>query len=127
MGSRILVIDDDVAVRKSFTLALEDTDYQVDTAESGMKGIEMVEKGKYALIYLDLKMPNLNGVETLCKLREIDTNVPVYIVTAFHNEFFSQLQGAVNNGIEFEVLQKPIGSDKILLVTQSVLGEPIEY
>lgn len=127
MGSRILVIDDDVAIRKSFILALEDTEYQVDTAESGMKGIEMVEKEKYALIYLDLKMPNLNGVETLCQLREIDTNVPVYIITAFHKEFFNQLQSAAKKGIEFEVLQKPIGSDKILLVTQSALGKTIEY
>ncbi|MBC8458237.1 MAG: response regulator, partial [Deltaproteobacteria bacterium] len=110
------MIDDDESIRKSFSLALEDTEYQVDTVESGEKGIEMEQNNKYDLIFLDLKMPGLNGVETLRELRKIDKDVPVYIVTAFHKEFFEGLKSAGEDGIDFEVVKKPIGSDDIVLV-----------
>jgi DNA-binding response OmpR family regulator len=124
---RILVIDDEKSVRKSFILALEDTEYIVDTAESGEIGIKMILKMEYDLIYLDLKMPGLNGVETLKELRKIDEDVPVYIVTAFRKEFFEQLKGLQEEGINFEILNKPISSDEIVLVTKSVLKGPVAF
>jgi len=127
MNKRILVIDDDESIRKSFTLALEDTAYQVDTAESGEKGIEMEQQEKYNLIFLDLKMPGLNGVETLRELRKIDKDVPVYIVTAFHKEFFEGLKSAGEDGIDFEVVKKPIGGDEIVLVANSALEGATAY
>ncbi len=65
MGKHILVIDDDEAIRGSFQLALEDTDYNVDTSESAKEGIEKVQSKKYDLIFLDLKMPGRSGIETL--------------------------------------------------------------
>ena len=127
MNKRILVIDDDESIRKSFILALEDTDYQVDIAESGEKGIEMEHKDKYDLIFLDLKMPGLNGVETLRELRKMDMDVPVYIVTAFHKEFFEGLKSAGEDGIDFEVVKKPIGGDDIVLVAKSALEGATAY
>ena len=122
MNKRILVIDDDEAIRKSFVLALEDNVYQVDTAESGENGIEKVQISNYDLIFLDLKMPGLNGVETLRELRKINSLVPVYIVTTFHKEFFKGLSLLSQDGIEFELLRKPIGSDEIVELTESMLG-----
>jgi len=127
MDKRILVVDDDIAIRKSFLLALEDTGYQVEAVESGEKGIEKKKTGNYDLIFLDLKMPGLNGVETLMELRKLDREVPVYIVTAFHKEFLDQLNDAMNNGIDFEVLQKPIGGEQIVLVAKSVLEGPVPH
>ena len=121
MNKRILVIDDDAGVRKAFALALEDTQYMVDAAESGEKGIDMEQNNKYDLIFLDLKMPGLNGVETLRELRKITKDTPVYIVTAFYKEFFEGLKSAEEDGIDFQVLKKPIGSDEIVLVSKSVL------
>ena len=127
MKKRILVIDDDAAIRKSFVLAIEDMPYHVDTAESGEKGIELGEKNKYDLIFLDLKMPGINGVETLRKLRKTAKEVPVYIVTAFHKEFFDELKGASEDGIDFEILTKPVGNKEITLVTKGVLEGPVSY
>jgi CheY-like chemotaxis protein len=123
MAKRILVIDDDEAVRKSFLLALEDTAYTVETADSGEQGIEKAGADRYHLVFLDLKMPGLNGVETMRGLREIDQEVPIYIVTGFHQEFFSQLKEADEEGINFQVLQKPISNTQITLLAESVLGE----
>jgi len=121
MNKRILVIDDDEAIRKSFLLALEDTSYRVDAVESGEKGIEKVTDTGYDLVFLDLKMPGLNGVQTLKRLREMDAKVPVYIVTAFHKEFFKDLKLLSEDDIAFDLLRKPIGSDEIVLLTESIL------
>jgi CheY-like chemotaxis protein len=127
MNKRVLVIDDEEAIRKSFLLALEDVEYRVDTAESGERGIDMVKKGPYDLIYLDLKMPGINGVETLRQIRKRDKDVPIYIITAFYAEFFEELKNSQEEGIHFQVLQKPISSEQIVLVTRSVLEGPVEY
>jgi CheY-like chemotaxis protein len=127
MSKKILVIDDDEAIRKSFELALEDTRLQVRTAESGARGIEMEQAHPSDLIFLDLKMPGLNGVQTLLELRRLRSGVPIYIITAFHAEFFDELKQAEEDGIDFEVLRKPISSEQIELVTQSVLEQPKAY
>jgi len=126
-GKRILVIDDEPAIRKSFILALEDTEYSVDTAESGEKGIEKERENYYDLIFLDLNMPGLNGVETLRILRTIDDKVPVYIVTAFYHDFLHQLKDLENEIINFELIQKPIGQDQIVLAVKSILEGPITF
>jgi CheY-like chemotaxis protein len=121
MTFKVLVIDDDIAIRKSFLLALEDSGYQVDTAEDGLAGIEMFTRDGHDLIFLDLKMPGINGVETLQRIREHDGQVPVYIVTAFHQEFLEELQICSERGVAFELLRKPIRGDQIEALCQSVL------
>lgn len=123
----ILVIDDEEAVRKSFVLALEDTGYQIHTADSGDNGIKKIEKIKYDLIFLDLKMPGKDGTETLQEIRKLSKNVPVYIVTAYHKEFFDKLKVLRDKGFTFELLEKPIGVDEINLITKAAFEGPILY
>ena len=122
MSKQVLVVDDDPAIRRSFVLALEDTDCRVDTAESGEQGIEKASKNEYDLIFLNLKMPGMNGIETLREIRRIDEKTPVYIVTAFHKEYFDNIKTAAEDGVAFEVLKKPLWSDEIRMVTKSILG-----
>ena len=121
MTKRILVIDDEDAIRKSFELALEDSGYAVNTASSGKEGLEMLKRDPYDLVFLDLKMPHMTGVETLREIRKLDEDIPVYIVTAFYGEFFDELQHMAEAGTEFEVLNKPVDGDMILKLCQGVL------
>ena len=121
MSKRVLVIDDDLAIRKSFTLALEDANCQVDTAESGEAGIDKVFNTEYDLIFLDLKMPGINGVETLIRLRDGGQRMPIYIITAFHKEFMNQLRVATDKKYEFEVIQKPIENQVLVRITKAIL------
>ncbi len=123
----ILVIDDEEAVRRSFELALEDSGYQVTTVDSGEKGIEEILHKEYSLVFLDLKMPGMNGVKTLKKIREISMKLPVYIVTAFHKEFLTELDDVRKEGLPFQLLRKPIGSIEILALAQSVLDKPVQF
>jgi len=127
MTKQVLVIDDDEAIRKSFILALEDTGYSIDTTESGGKGIKLFERNKYNLIFLDLKMPGLNGVETLRELRKLDDNVLIYIITAFYGDYFPELQKAIEDKIDFEVLRKPLNNEQIILFTKSMLNKSAKY
>ncbi len=121
MSKRILVIDDDLAVRKSFALTLDDAGWQVDTAESGEEGIDKASNTEYDLIFLDLKMPGINGVETLIRLRDDGHKMPIYIITAFHEEFMDQLRVAADEGYDFEVMQKPIMSEDLVTITEAIL------
>jgi DNA-binding response OmpR family regulator len=121
MGKKIIVIDDESAIRKSFELALEDSEFEVNTASSGKEGLEMLKQGSYDLVFLDLKMPGMNGVETLREIRKRDKKIPVYIVTAFYGEFFDELSSMAEGGTEFEVLNKPVDGDTILKLCQAVL------
>jgi CheY-like chemotaxis protein len=123
----ILVIDDEEAVRRSFELALEDTDYSVVTVDRGEKGVQEVQNNTYHLIFLDLKMPGMNGVQTLRGIREHFPDVPVYIVTAFHKEFLSELDDVRKDGIVFQLLRKPLGNVEIQAVAQSVLDAPVSF
>jgi DNA-binding response OmpR family regulator len=121
MSKRILVIDDDAAVRKSFALTLDDAGWQVETVESGEAGVDKASNTEYDLIFLDLKMPGINGVETLIRLRDNGHTMPVYIITAFHEEFMDQLRVAADEGYEFEVMQKPIEGQDLVRITKAIL------
>ena len=122
MTKSILVIDDDQAIRDSFVLSLLEAPYQVDTAPSGEEGIEMVRKSDYDIIFLDLKMPGLDGVETMRELRKINKDTTIYILTAFYGDFVERLKEALKDGIEFEIMRKPITGDQIRLILESILG-----
>ena len=127
MSRSILVIDDDEAVRKAFKLALEDSEYSVDVADSGEEGVAKIREKVYDLVFLDMKMPGMNGSETLRELRDVNDGVPVYIVTAFHKEFLLDLQSLRRDGIKFDLLRKPLGAEEIAMLAKGMLKGPVEY
>ena len=127
MSIHILVIDDEEAIRKSFILALQGTGYNVETAESGEQGIEKARETKFHLIFLDLRMPGLNGIQTLRKLWEIGQTVPIYITTAFYDDFCERLQCAADDAISFYLLKKPVDLDEIRSIARVVSEHPIRF
>ena len=82
---------------------------------------------KYDLIFLDLRMPGMNGFETLRELRKLDEHVPVYIITAFQDEFLKELKAAAEEGLAFQLLCKPVGFDEILAITKGILEGVSQY
>ena len=118
---RVLVIDDEASVRDAFVDALEDMPYVVAAASGGEEGLSIAQSDPADLIFLDLKMPGMDGVEVLHHIRALDEVVPVYIVTAFHAEFLDRLQAAEEEGLAFQLLHKPIGQEAIRKVATAVL------
>ncbi len=121
MNKHILVIDDDIGIRESLSLVLGDAGYQVDTVESGEEGIQKVKRNNYDLIFLDIKMAGMDGIETLQEIRKMGKKIPVYIITAFQREYFRQLEDAKQDGMDFEVLEKPFDRKRLLSLVKSIL------
>ena len=120
---RVLVIDDEQSVRDAFSDALEGAPYDDDTASCGADGVCLVKQHKYDLVFLDLKMPGMDGVETLRALHEHECRAEIYIVTAFHPEFLDRLEAAEREGLRFELVCKPIGQDGIREIARTCLSE----
>src|SRR5689334_13333843 len=104
----ILIIDDDEGVRASFLAALEYGDYHPYAAASGLAGIESAQRERPDLIFLDLNMTGLDGVQTLERLRALYPDVPIYVVTGFAGEFLEPLRALRSRGAAFELARKPL-------------------
>jgi CheY-like chemotaxis protein len=123
---RILVVDDDHFARLAFVYALKDTPHEVETAASGEEAVHRVGQHPYDLFFLDLKMPGMDGVETLRALRKCCPDAPVYIVTAYRDEFMKRLKEASAEGLRFEVAEKPLDGARIVAIVEGVLNGPTQ-
>lgn len=86
MGEKILVIDDERHIVDALKLFLEMKGYQVMATTSVLEGIEMVKTEKPRVIFLDITMPEMTGIEALKKIREIDKEVGIIMATAVIDE-----------------------------------------
>ena len=80
---RILLVDDENGFRRPMEFWLKAKGYQVTGAASGEEGLALIERERPTLVYLDMKMPGLNGIETLKRIREKDKTLPVIMITAY--------------------------------------------
>lgn len=80
---KILVVEDDMPIRNLYKEELLDEGFEVVTAPDGVAGYEMFRKEKPDLITIDLKMPNMNGLELLDKIRKEDREIPIIIYSAY--------------------------------------------
>ena len=81
--AKIAIIEDDIAISQMYSIKFEAEGYEVETAENGKLGLELIEKMKPDMVLLDLMMPEMNGDEMLTKLRATDwgKNIKVIILT----------------------------------------------
>ena len=94
--------------------------YQFERAKNGQEAVDMVEKGEYDLVLMDIKMPIMDGLEATKKIKETHPSLPIIALTA--NAFDSDRQMAFDAGCD-EFLSKPISSDLCLKTITKVLGE----
>jgi len=123
MARTILIVDDDNTTRDIFHTALEKTPYEIFSAISGEDCLEKVGMIQPDLIFLDLQMPGIDGLETMRKFREMDIDAHVYIVTAFMPEYLDRLAQAAKTG-SFGLAQKPMSIEQIRSIASGVLEKP---
>ncbi len=80
---KILVVDDEENIRLLFKEELEDEGFQVDLARNGEEALKKVSQFKPDLITLDIKMPGMDGIETLKRIRETERQLPVVLCSAY--------------------------------------------
>ena len=83
---KVLVVDDEPDFLKIIRKRLETSNFQVITAGNGKEALDKIKKDKPDAVFLDILMPELDGLETLRKIRRKTKDLPVFIVTAFSNE-----------------------------------------
>ena len=119
---RVLVIDDDSGVRESFRAALEDAGYEVTTVDNGRAGIESAQAERPDLVFLDLKMPGMSGVETLRELNAACPRIPVYVVTGFYGDYLAPLRELQSRGVDFNLARKPLSATEIKAIAAGRIG-----
>ena len=114
----ILVVDDEPIMQEILGDFLREEGYSIDIAGSGEEGVELAQKSSYDCAIVDLMMPGIDGSETMQKLREIDTSLPVIVVTAFAS--VESAVEAMKRGA-FEYITKPFKNDEVLVVLQKAI------
>jgi two-component system response regulator PilR (NtrC family) len=117
---RILVVDDDQSLREFLAITLARDGFEVETAASGPEGLAKVAETPVDLALVDLKMPGMDGLETLRRLKEANETISVVIVTAFSTTA-TAIQ-ALKEGA-YDYLIKPFKVDELKLVVQKALEE----
>jgi CheY-like chemotaxis protein len=79
----VLVVDDEPDFRELMTFWLSSRGYSVITASDGPHGIEMVKKKKPDIVFMDLRMPGMDGIEAIDGIRKFDKDVPIIIISAY--------------------------------------------
>ena len=114
---RILIIDDDQSLLESYTVLLED-EFQVSTAESGERGLDLLRHEDVHLVLLDVRLPDINGLEVLRRIKALDENVDVIMITAVKDVRVAV--EAIKLGA-YDYLEKPFEIDEILSLLRRTL------
>ena len=113
---KILIIDDERAIRNSMKELLVDDGYDVDLAENGVQGCQMVDKEKYDVIFCDIKMPEMDGLEVLDRLIEMGVESAIVMISG---------HGDINTAVDcikkgaFDFIEKPLDLNRILITIKN--------
>ena len=116
--AKILVIDDERAIRNTLKEILEMESHEVETAENGRIALDKAKQQQYDLIFSDIKMPEMDGMELLTALREAEIDCPVVMISG---------HGTIETAVEcikkgaFDFIIKPIDLNRLLITTKNAL------
>ncbi|MBA7604266.1 Response regulator MprA [subsurface metagenome] len=105
MMKKVLIVDDDPNIRLIFKETLKMDGYNVVTASTGIKALELMLEDNFNLLILDIKMPDIHGLEVLSLIRESGNNIPIIICTAFEG---MKDDFVIKSSNIFEYLVKPV-------------------
>lgn len=111
--ARILICDDDDAVREVIQAALSETGHAIDAARDGMEAMEFVKKNKYDLLILDRNMPRLNGLQVLQLLRASPATKTLKVLMCTSAGMIGEVDEAFGAGAD-DYIVKPIDLDRLI-------------
>ena len=107
----ILIVDDDPIIRQLFVQSLDGLGHELTTSANGVEALEFVTRKRFDLIFLDLLMQGIDGAELFGRIRQIDKQIPVVIITGYPDS--EVMKRAIEHG-SFMVMNKPFTDDDIL-------------
>jgi len=119
---RVLIVDDEKNIRLTLSQTLESLELESDTAANGEEALALLEQRKFGLILLDLKMPGMDGMEVLRRVREVHPNIRVIIITAY-GTIESAVEAMRLGAVDF--IQKPFAPAEIRELVIQVLDREL--
>ncbi|HOO18913.1 MAG TPA: sigma-54 dependent transcriptional regulator [Paludibacteraceae bacterium] len=116
--AKILVIDDERSIRNTLKDILEFEKHKVSLAENGKQGLEIAQNEAFDLIFSDIKMPEIDGIELLTLLKEREIEVPIVMISG---------HGTIDTAVEcikkgaFDFIEKPIDLNRLLITVRNAL------
>ena len=118
--SRILVIDDEAAIRDSLKMTLEYEGYEFVGAATGQEGLSLAERETPDLVLLDVKMPGMDGLEVLDRLRAMNDALPVVVISG-HGTISTAVEATKKGAFDF--VEKPFASERVLVILRNALDQ----
>ncbi len=118
--SKILIIDDEKAIRNTLREILEYESYQVDEASNGEEGLEKLEVGEYAAVLCDIKMPKMDGIEVLTRAQEMDDDIPFIMISG--NGTIETAVEATKKGA-YDFISKPPDLNRLLITLRNAIDK----
>lgn len=113
---KILIIDDEKAIRRALREILEFEECHVEEAENGKEGIEKLQKNEYDLIFCDIKMPIMDGLDVLSNAMKLNIETPIIMISG-HGNIETAVQ-AIKDGA-FDFIEKPLDLNRILVTLRN--------
>ena len=121
--AKILIVDDDENMRKTLVAVLEDEGYTVESVDTGKKGIEKTETEFFNLALIDIRLPDMEGIEVLSGMRETSPKIRKIIITGYPT--LQNAAAAVNKGANAYIM-KPFDVEKMLQTIKDQLKKQSE-
>lgn len=120
--SKILIIDDERAIRRALREILEFEEFEVEEAENGKEGLDKAKSGSYDIIFCDIKMPEMDGMEVLDGLLAEKVETPVIMISG-HGNIDTAVQ-AIKKGA-FDFIEKPLDLNRILVTIRNAKDKTV--
>jgi len=119
MSQRVLIVDDEAGIRQALKQVLEYEDLEVRVASSGGEAISLYTEFRPHLVFLDVKMAGLDGLETLSRLRAVDSHAQIVMISG-HGTIATAVEATQRGAFDF--LEKPLDTDRLLLTVRNALA-----
>jgi two-component system, NtrC family, nitrogen regulation response regulator NtrX len=120
--SKILIVDDERAIRRALREILEFEEFEVDEAENGKDGLDKAKSETYDIIFCDIKMPEMDGMEVLDGLQKAKIDTPVIMISG-HGNIETAVQ-AIKKGA-FDFIEKPLDLNRILVTIRNAKDKTV--
>jgi len=118
--TKILIIDDESSIRRTLKEILEFENYKVDAAEDGKAGLKAATEKEYDVIFCDIKMPRMDGLEVLAELKKAGVNTPVIMISGHGN--IETAVDSIKTGA-YDFIEKPLDLNRILVTIKNALDK----
>ena len=117
---KILIIDDEKAIRNTLKEVLEFENYHVESAEDGFSGLDLLDQKKYDLVFCDIKMPKMDGIEFLDFIQKKNPEIPVVMISG-HGNIETAVESLKKGAYDY--IQKPLDLNRILVSVRNAFDK----